>query len=492
VIFRVKEHLRRGDNSIGPDEEDAFHRIVSFCLKYYRLKVEHEQLQTDESALGEPWVPRLQVIMQTLDRMSFHRVTHGIKTALESKKHDSVWIVMEAYSEMLSYLQILLSSTDTCHHELAAAALFGIFFRSSDRLDPLPQLLRDWKPSLFGRRHLNSLLELCHQTLKVLDKAKSVFKDSDHYSNKSVRKGKKKAQDSVSDNYEVALEQYVAAVIQFDAGEYLKRLVSNHSVRMYTRVLEKYESNSPQTNHYIFVFFHRLLAFKLDMGAVLDQDIQEHCASEEKHPTLGHLLFNIHTLTVFDTILQNTGFIAANKYLQPLVELIRSVVRRFFLLAQRNHLLFVDVLLQHPHAIDFIEKLDNVYDASAFGRGQEPSVDIVTISRRYIDEDDEEGDIETGGGDEVRLNTSLGDEFDEMDLPAAFARKEKVKRPRDKERDKAAKRLRRDRGTWSAEEDAVLREQFHIYKGSRSIFETIAFCGELRCSHLSTRVLLCS
>ena len=269
VVFRVKEHLRRGDNSIGPDEEEAFYKIVSFCLRYYRLRVEYEgsmegTVERREGDGSGGWVPRLQPIMQCLDRLSFHRVCSAMRSLIEGKKHEQVTPLIGTYIEMLSYLHVLLGSTDTCHHELAAAALFALFYRSADRLDPLPLLLREWRPTLHDTAHTSLLVELLHTTMKVLDKARDVF--SMHEENmdpgrkdKKKKKGSKGLED-VSDKYEVAVQQYITSVLCFDCNEYFRRLVSNQSVRMYARMLELFRSNTPKTNHYIFVFI-RLAAW---------------------------------------------------------------------------------------------------------------------------------------------------------------------------------------------------------------------------------------
>lgn len=472
VVFRVKEHLRRGDSSIGNEEEECFYLIASFCLKYYRLKTEFE---LTEQATATSWVPRLQYIMLSLDRMSFHHVTQNMKSYLEGKKYSKVHTVLETYTEMLSYVLLLMSSSDTCHHELAAAALFLLFFRSTDRLDPLPQLMRDWKPSLFDRKYLNSLVELAHQTMKVLDKAKLLFSGRDARTKHSKKSQKKN--DEVSDNYEVAVEQYIASVLTFDVHEYFKRIVSNHSVRMYTRLLEKFESNPPKVNHYIYSFFNRMLAFKLDSHS-LYPDASERIATEHD-VSLGFLLFNMHTLVAFNSVLSNAGFIGVNKYMAPMVDLIKSVVRSYFTLAEKNRLLYVESMFQHPHAIDFVEKLDSVYEAASFGLASSAPAESTSVRnpKRYDSDTDEDDDEDAGQAQKP----SLGDEFDEANLTTVFARKEKVALAGSK-RNREGKKLkkRKDRDAWTKEEDAILREQYNLYKGSRSIFETIAACLDLR------------
>lgn len=45
----------------------------------------------------------------------------------------------------------------------------------------------------------------------------------------------------------------------------------------------------------------------------------------------------------------------------------RSVVRHFGTLAQKNRLVFVEALFQHPHPKPFCEALCNVYHDAEFG-----------------------------------------------------------------------------------------------------------------------------
>ena len=469
LVFRVKEHIRRGDNSIGPDEEETVYNILGFSLKYFRLKIEHTNR-------AENWVPQLQPIMQALDRMSYNRVVGVMKQYMEAKKFTKVGAVVQAYAEMLCYLHVFLCSSDKGHHEFAVALLFNIFFRSSDRLDPLPQLLRDWRPSLFGRNYVNSLIELVHSTLKLLEKVKAVYS---LLSMQSLKRAKKK--DNISEKSEVALEQYIAAVVQFDVNEYFKRLISHQIVRMYTRVLDKYESNDPKINHYIYVFFHRMLNFQVDSNtSIINEDRLLTNIHSESSLTLGHMLFNAHTLYTFSNILENSSFIKTRSYLFPLIDLIKSIVRRFFLLASKNHLLFVEALVIHPFAVDFIQRLDNVYDAASYGTTSvsHPQRQLYSEEEDSAEEDENEREVLLDARKRQRVD--LGDEFDEADLPAALHRKDaNRKRPTTATTAEKPRRPRKAKHTWSESEDDLLRDLYKLYRGSRSIFETIALNPEL-------------
>ena len=84
--------------------------------------------------------------------------------------------------------------------------------------------------------------------MKTLDMARNIFGDEREIEKARKSKGRGSA----------GIELYTSAAYRFDPNEYFKRLVNNQSVRIYTRVLEKYATNEEAINHYVFVFLRRL------------------------------------------------------------------------------------------------------------------------------------------------------------------------------------------------------------------------------------------
>lgn len=92
-------------------------------------------------------------------------------------------IPMELFKELICFLRVMLESEDMAHNDIALGALHKIFyisysvrwssttnpssFMSQDRMDPVNNLLRAWKPERYSRHHLEVLLELVHETMKV-------------------------------------------------------------------------------------------------------------------------------------------------------------------------------------------------------------------------------------------------------------------------------------------------------------------------------------
>ena len=103
---------------------------------------------------------------------------------------------------------------------------------------------------------------------------------------------------------------------------------------MYIRLLELYTANSVQVNHYIFTFLQRMCSFKLEN----DSPPSPH----NTEVSLGHILFNIRVLSVFNTILHDP-VAQVQPPLEPLLRLLRTVVRRFGETVTKNPLAFVEV-----------------------------------------------------------------------------------------------------------------------------------------------------
>lgn len=551
LVHIVKEDRRRDENRVGEGAEELeFFHIIRMCLKYHRSKVLHRrdhnikvyhQMIDTKPDLVDPstsWVPNIRCMMAALDRMSFIRVIDAINRALRNKKYENVIVPMETFKEMLCYINLMLQSTNNAHHELAIAALHPLFYTiRADRLDPLPALLREWKPSIYKRKHGHVLIELVHETLKTLDAAKNCFKGRENESDL------KKSGRSV----ETDIDRYVIACLRFDESEYFARIVTNHTVRFYTVMLNDYRVTNNQTiHHYMYCFLQRMYAHKIenDRYGITSDEFSNDKNGGNGNVTLAYLLFNIHTLNAINNILvyNNSKYDKENT---PLIRLLRCIVRLFAECAQKNHMLFVEALFAHAHPMDFALSLDTVYDAKMFATTQSKSmVDRNRSGAGYSEDEDSTGGDYSDKGINSTTKTNIesasantnsaiapssteeasydfGDEFDENELPSSFNR---LKKHNDK---KGSKSTRRRLGTktkelvkanhsasrdedsdsdsatqtqtpanssprssskkasttntnspgkrkWTQEHDEVLREQYSLYQSSRSCYDMIA------------------
>jgi hypothetical protein len=401
LVKRVGLDKQREEGMITTDKELIYFEVLSSLLKYNRLKLiytkalheEKKNLNHFEEENNIGWIPDLHNMINSLDNMSFSRVYESLEKLVSTengvKRHSDMVIPLELYKEMICYLRILLESSDETHNEFAVARLFSIFFTGSDRKDPLPRLLSQWAPGIYGRKHLHVLVEVVHETMKTLDSVCSKYGSGGSVDKKKKVKAKKS----------LDMEQFMAACLNFDVEEYFKRyLATNSAVRMYTRLLTFHSTNGLHVNHYAYCYLQRLSSFRLHQeysapprksknaltlsnlsanqaasssataATVLDDGMGGAAPEELDEPeplTLGHLLFNLSTLSVFTDILSDS-YSSKQKANEPLIRLIKSVIRRFEEACLKNHTLFAEAFFQHGHAQDVIVQIDNVYEASSY------------------------------------------------------------------------------------------------------------------------------
>ena len=317
---------------------------------------------------------------------------------------------------MICYLRILLESDDPGHNDLAVPALYRVFYCFSERLDPLPKLIGVWKHGSFPRTHTEALVELIHESLKTLDTARNKLyttadntttnNDTDGNGNKTSKKSSSNQKRTKKVKGEdMTIDQYIACSLQFDVNEYFKRLTTYHTVDIYTALLSKY--NTPNTTpaiiHYIVTYFKRMCehTFEQDMPTNLPSSHKDHNSDlyrntniydrvfDHPDPSLGYLLFNIRTLQVFNTILTDKTIVHDKQYI-PLISLSKAVARRFFRLADKNHMMYVEILFHYPAHSELYMQLDNVYEAAAYMTYSEAFIEGV---REGVQEKEEEEKI---------------------------------------------------------------------------------------------------
>jgi len=537
LIKRVNEDLRRDEGVFYDDMELVYFDVLSKMLAYNRFKLTAEKAEFERCvAANEPatnknniaetatgnivvngWVPDLRNMIEATSNMSENRIVRSMED-LTKKNTKALHKPIECFKEIICYIRIELQSANLGHRDLAVAALFRIFYTmTTDRRDPLPKLLADWKPSTYTKEHTHCLAELLHETMKTLDLAHSIFSDEAEIA--KARRIRMKRGTSLD------IEQYTAAAYRFDVDEYFRKLVSNGSVRLYTRLLEQYASNDANTNHYVYCFFQRLNNFQIEQTfptpspeEVKLREAGDQVAQSAAPVTLGYMLFNIYTMSTISTLL-NDPVAQTNKLLNPLVRLAKSVIRRFAEVSQKNHMLFVECLFQHSNpAKHMCERLDNVYEAQAYKPGTDSyhsREDKDRKKKERLTEDDVMLGEDSASDDEnnrVRaadagfVLSGSEDEFDENDpsnaaqpkniktVMAAKKRKE-LEKIRRKEERKAQKlsdlsgsteqsggRLKKkDRSRkWSQEEDDILRRLYAQYSGSSSIFHVISTDEDLQ------------
>lgn len=434
-VRRINEDLRRDELRVSPDMEWQYFSIITKLMAYNRLKLEEEyrqvQMRRQETSLlamdatNEPpyteslhWEPNLINVIDSLDKMSFTRVTFAMESLLRKPQtYHLVHFPMQMYTEMLCYLRIMLESSNEGHHEIAIGALYRLFYTSTGQTDPLPKLLTAWKPGSFPKAHLFQLVEVMHQTLKTLEAARNIFV-SQGITSEDMWKLKRKEQKK-NGKKEIDMEMYLLSCLRFQVDDYFKRLVSNHTVSMYMRLLQRVDQNDAVVNHRVYVFLQRMCSFHLDNGQGVSgiglvghkyrESSQDYLAGEALQRAqsessgnlpstshLGYLLFNVQCLQTIHSVLSDERLMHID-HLQPLIRLLRQIVRMFGTLANQNHLLFVEALFHHAHAHDHCIQIHLVYDAHSEAQRlltQQQDATFLALS-------DDDGSLDEGDDDEV-------------------------------------------------------------------------------------------
>lgn len=474
LVLRVNTDLRRGEGRVGQELELAYFHVLSTLLQYQRLKLVHEK-QVISKSKGSAWVPNLENVIHSLDKMSFGRTVLSIQKLLQEKRYMDVKRPMSAFKEMISYLRVLLESSNTDHNEIAVAALYRVFYTRSptDRQDPMLKLLSEWRVGAFPKEHSESLVELVHEILKTLDTARSKFdvktyKDSDLYKKKGKRKG------------ELEIQQYISICVSFDVDDYFKKLASNHTLELYFSLLSKYNVNDLSTNHYLVKFLERMGEFRLEEDSL---SIQKDAHITQPH--LGFMVFNIQSLIVLNSIL-NDFSIRSDKKMIGLVRFASKAVRQYFELASRNKMMFVEALFR-PNNPSTCSKWRSIYDAMSFNASFENPSKALDADKDDDDNDSwaprpEEGversrdfasrnDVANALAHAEKQSDDYGDDFDETDaiFAAAVAPQPKAKKARKVAGDRPSKRSK-----WTAEEDEMLTKEYPVYADSKSVFDSLA------------------
>jgi hypothetical protein len=425
LVMRVKEDMRREEDRVGTEQELVYFKVIATMLQYYRMKLNDEMINhnklieeyrdsmTNESAVPA-WEPDLRTVMSTLDKMSFTRVLYVMErnASAQLKKYDDVLYPLMLYKEMICYTRVQLESGNKTHREFAYAALYRLFWRRSERTDPLPRLLSEWKPNTYRKEHLHLLIELVFETLKALDLASARITE-DYVNNPDYNTGPSR------ESNEGDLDTYISGGLQFSVDEYFMRLCSNQTVDMYTRVLDKYAENDRLTTYHLYTFLCRMCRRTLEQPYKCKPPLSNRFRTLEEHnklwldryeePTLLYMMFNIRTMSVINKLLQDPAAKGQKKY-KELLKLAALVARKFGVAYHKNKMLLVEVLFKHPQAHDFCRKIDSNYEAPAYLHGavirpsSEALRDDMLIEEqerrlRDVDDDDDHDDGEEDDDD---------------------------------------------------------------------------------------------
>ncbi|TDH68597.1 hypothetical protein CCR75_003584 [Bremia lactucae] len=419
----LKAEFRRGSDKLIFTDRLQYFFLVGFLLKYHRLKVQalkshykHQlkaaqkqaELQSalNVSAILVP-IPKKpdyheNSVLSTLDMFSFNFVLQSIENYAATKYYFGMTLSVQLLAEMMAYLAELATSDDLRFQRIADSVQHKIFYER-DFLDRLPVLLKFWSPGLFSKAYEVDVVTLTHLVFKVLDSQGTikVLSRRKAFLDKKCKKievinGEPKSGDIADDRStdEENTEKQTQLVMEmqrkeadFDVRKYFSSMVSADTIRMYCSILSNYRENSPSVNHYIHSFFYRLKHFKI----------------QQEEWTMQPMLFNIHALLLFNTMLQDTHIRHLPDF-KTFLDFIRGVVRDFFTFADKNNLLFVEVFLRQAYPSKSCMLIQRSYEDSvskskseAIALGQEKQIEALNESRRHriaLDHEELDGENE--------------------------------------------------------------------------------------------------
>jgi len=333
VMKSLKNEFRRDSVRLEDGDRVVFFRIAWFFCQWWRVSGKAKS----QNALGQ--------LIFTMDVFTFNLVLNATDTFQQHKKYARVAQTVALLSEMLHLLHVMYASKESTE-QIMAMGLMDRLFYGGESLDRLPKLLSKWLPGTATREYLCDLAEVCHVTLKLLDThAKACIEAS---------AGTKK----IAEHDTVA--KMKAAAADFDVSVYFARkIVSNHTVYMYTQLLSQYYVNAPHVNHRIMAFFLRLTKVQVVTPDANDAEMSLNLLAT-KTVTLEPMLYTVHLITVLNTILNDSSIREDKDYTTALAFAVK-IVNNFAAAAQANPMLFVEAMFKHPLPHRFCELATNMY-----------------------------------------------------------------------------------------------------------------------------------
>ncbi|CCI48575.1 unnamed protein product [Albugo candida] len=321
----LKNEFRRGSSKLVPADRLQYFHFVWFLLTYQRERVHYI---TTEKAEKTSKQANEKAVLATLDMFSFNFVLQSVENYESTKNHTGMCLAVKVLKEKMAYVSELLASQDLRLVHLAQSIQHKLFYER-DFLDRLPLLIRSWT-SIHSVAYATDVLVLkgldAHGHIKVL--------------------GKKTAKQNKQNHLDSAQQAIARKEADFDLHRYFRSMLNHDTIQMYAFVLGNYRENSVKVNHYVHSFFHRVSKFQI-----------------EAQFTTKPMLFHIRVLTVFNMLLHDEGIKKDQRYCS-LLAFIQSIVRDFFALAERNHLLYVEALLRQPYAIKSCVSMQRIYEPS--------------------------------------------------------------------------------------------------------------------------------
>lgn len=351
VMKSLKNEFRRDSSRLENEDKVIFFRLIYFFSQWWRVATEEgvltKMILTSDNSNGDGAGNKsIRHLIFTMDMFTFNLVLTTADSFLEHKKYKNLSLAVSLYVEMMKLLSIMYNSSDSTENLMAMGLMDRLFYQS-ENIDRLPKLLSAWIPGTFSREYVCDILDLTHVTLRLLERNEKACK-AYGISERATSKKDLETKDNVVRMKSVAAE--------FDVTNYVARkIISNHSVFLFTQLLSQYNVNSVQINDRIVSFFVRLCKF-----VVASEQDDESEAEKKEDVTLEPMLFNLPLLAVLNEILNDSN-IAGDQSFDTILRFSSTVVRHYARASERNPLLHVEALFCHNLPHNFCELSSDLY-----------------------------------------------------------------------------------------------------------------------------------
>ena len=341
----IKNEFRRDSQRLEEKDKIVFFKLVWFFSQWSRISPSSSQRigKTDsEEAVGR--------LIITMDVFTFNLVLTATDTFYQQKKYTRMAQTVALYAEMMHSLYSMYNSKDKTEHEMAMGLIDRLFYHGQDALDQLPKLLSRWTPGTYTREYLCDLIEVAHVSLKLLEANKKrgiefVLKRTNNIDNGKLSKKIAKMKKDAS---------------EFDVkGYFLRKIISNQLVSMYSHLLDQYKVNASVVNHRIISMFLRVMRLEIATPEIADPE-ETSTPLETRRVTLEPMLYNLQLMMVIERIL-NDDSIQKDTSFKSLIKFSTSLMYKFWCAANSNPMLYVECLFQHATPHRFCESVTNMY-----------------------------------------------------------------------------------------------------------------------------------
>jgi len=295
LMTSLKNEFRRDSARLEQQDKLRYYALVSFFIKWHKT--------FDPSTIGK--------LIFTLDAFSFNLVLLTCEHAMDQMKTVPSKVAelegaLHLYTQMMQMVYIMTTSSDGTYNAMALGLIERLFY-SREPINRVAKLFKCFKPATFAKQFACDLVELLHVSLKVLDFFDASTAKSD---STTVRKSNDR------------LTMMNEAARSFDVDDFLRRLFHHINIRLYSKLLAQYDTNTHQVNHYVVSFFIRMC--KMVIATVPSStDV-----SSPQKVTLEPMLYTIPFLSTLRKILNDRG-IRDDKHYKQIISFATTIVRHF-------------------------------------------------------------------------------------------------------------------------------------------------------------------